>query len=141
MKIFFLFLVLSIANCCLAQSVEENEIEVKLFLPTHVKNELKPTDKLEIYFTKFSDDSATKIPLKVIGRKLRDNVYTFKVPQMRFWHVGFKIGLYGQAMFCVDNLEGEGQANEDFDIHLAKYQRAFTNPEFLPPCVRSDDEE
>jgi hypothetical protein len=141
MKFFPVLLAILFANCCMAQTIEENEIEVKLFLPTHVKNELKPTDKLEVYFITFPSDSAKKIPLKVIGKKLKENTYSFKMPQLRFWQVGFKIGVYGDYMLCVNNKDGEGQGNHDFNLHLVKYQPDFAKPRFLPPCIMRDDEE
>lgn len=134
----FLFLLLS-AKSAWTQTVESSEIEVKLYLPTHVKNVLKPTDKLEIYFTTFPRDSAVKILPKVIGKKVKENVYTFMMPQMRFWHVGFRIGAYGDFKLCVDNRYGEAQGNHDFNLHLEMYNPDFTKPKFLPPCIVRDD--
>lgn len=140
MKALFLGFMIGYTTLVSAQTIEQTEIEVKLYLPVHVKNLLKPTDKLEVYFTTFPGDSAGRIPVKVIGKKVKDNIFTFMMPNMRFWHVGFKIGAYGDFKLCVDNRYGEAQGNHDLNLHLENFAPHFIKPQFLPPCILSEED-
>lgn len=138
MRLCILILSILFSQSTIAQSVGETEIEVKLFLPTHFKNELKPTDKLEVYFMALEE--GVKNPKKVVAKKVRDNVYSFKLAEIKFWHIGFSIGVYRDQMMCVDNREGKAKDDYTFNVHLTKSNQDFSKIQFLPPCVRGDEE-
>jgi hypothetical protein len=139
MKFINLVLAIFLTTPVFSQTVESTDIEVKLYLPAHLKNEIKPTDKLEIYF--FPGDPAIKIPSKVVATKVKDNLYSFKLPQVRFMLIGFSIGVYRYRMSCINNKNGTAQDDYYFDIHLEKSNLDFKKNVLVRPCPRGDGEE
>src|SRR5688572_26938636 len=110
---FFVFLSL-ISTHIFSQTENSTTVEAYLFLPAHIKNGFAPTDKLTIYLQTFPDDTS-KFKRKIIAKKIRDNIYEFKLPKSKFWFLGFHIGKFSCMMVCVD------KRNEDevaFDVIL-----------------------
>ncbi len=139
-RIFGLILMIIYSCDSFGQTTNDAEVEVKLFLPTHLKNEITATDKLVVYFTTFPDDTIRKYPKKIVAKKVEQNVYTFPLPTTKLWHIGFSIGPYSAAMLCINNRDGNASENYTFNILLKKEKVDFANMQFLPPCVRGDDE-
>jgi hypothetical protein len=138
MRILALSLLLFACGTLIAQ--DNITVEAKLFLPTDIKNTLTVNDKLVVYLTPFSDDTAGKKQIVTIAKKISGNVYEFKLPARYFWHIGFSIGRYTYQMMCVDNREGDAAESYDFTILLTANKVDFKNIKFLPPCIRRDDE-
>jgi len=134
----FLFFLL-FTSAVFSQAVESSDIEVKLYLPAHLKSEIKPTDKLEIYF--FPGDPAIKIPSKVMATKVKDNQYSFKLPNVRYMLIGFSIGVYRYRMSCINNKNGTAQEDYYFDIHLEKSNLDFKKNVLVRPCPQGDGED
>ena len=141
MKLLRLFILLLVSQSCFAQIADDTEIEVQLFLPAHIKSELTPAHKLQVYFTTFPDDTLRKYPKKVVAKKVRENVYSFVLPATKLWHIGFSIGPYTASMVCVNNRQGQASEEYSFNIMLKKEKVDFANLRFLPPCTRGDDDE
>lgn len=141
MRSFVLALLLCISSAVWAQDTEDTEVEVKLFLPAHLKSELTAAHQLQVYFTFFPDDTVRKYPKKVIAKKIEGNRYTLLLPATKLWHIGFSIGPYSASMLCVNNRQGDAVESYSFDILLKKEKVDFSNMRFLPPCIRSDEED
>lgn len=127
-----------ISYCSFGQSANETTIQVKLYLPSHIKNDLTAADKLSVYFIKLLDDSI-QVPKKIIAKRIQENVYEFNLPNTKFWHIGFSIGNYHYQMLCLDNRKGDAEENYTFNILLQRGK--FESPKLLPPCIRTDDDE
>jgi hypothetical protein len=139
MKPTSLLIALLLSYCSFAQDNNETTIEAKLFLPTHLKNDIAPGNKLVVYFITLPDDTV-RVPPKVIAKKVRENVYEFKLPTTKLWYIGFSIGNFGYSMMCVDNRQGDAADNYNFHILLER-NKDFIKPKFLPPCIRTDDDD
>ncbi len=124
-----------------SQSVESSTVEVRLYLPAHVKALPAAGTKLEIFFTTFLSDSVnTGIPKKVVARKVKENVYEFQLPHIRFWHIGFSYGKFSSQLLCINNKDGNAGENYDFKILLNPIKVDFAHIKFLPPCLTTDEE-
>ena len=139
MKFINLILAVFVTTAAFSQAVESSDIEVKLYLPAHLKNEIKPTDKLEIYL--FPAKPAGEIPQKIIATKLKDNQYSFKLPHVKYMLIGYSIGIYSYRMSCIDNKNGTAQEDYYFDIHLEKSNTDFKKNVFVRPCPMGDGED
>lgn len=120
-----------------SSSAQSTTVEVKLFLPVHVKNSLTPNDKLHVHLVALPGDTVFTGRKTVVARKIQQNIYQFELPKTKLWNIAFTIGHYSYQMMCVDNKEGKAQENYPFNILLdaGVYDPAV---QFLPPCVRSD---
>ena len=128
--------------CCISshlfsQTEKSTTVQVNLFLPVHVKNSLTPNDKLTIYLQTFPDDT-TKIKKKITAKKIRDNIYAFQLPKTKYWFVGFNIGKFSYMMLCVNNSKDDETA---WDVMLENKATDFAKIEFLPPCIKGEDDE
>ena len=136
MKTALLVLLSLISSHVFAQSKKNTTVEVYLFLPAHIKNGFAPTDQLTVYLQTYPDDPST-FKKKITAKKLRDNIYEFELPKSKFWFLGFNIGRFSCMMVCVD------KRNEDetaWDIILEDKITDFTKVQFLPPCIKDDNE-
>jgi hypothetical protein len=139
-----ILLALTIVLCNLdltAQSIPTTPVEVQIYLPAHLKSFPAPSTKLEVYFMTFISDTVHKnVPKKVIARKIKDNLYSFDLPQIKLWHIGFSYGNFSSRMLCVNNEEGEAARIYDFNLRMDPGKTDFNNIKFLPPCLNNEEE-
>lgn len=140
MKIIAFFTLLLLSPVLYGQTEKETIIELKLFLPAHIKNGPTVNEKLMIYFTVSPEDSMMKISKNTTAKKVKENIYFFKLPETKLWQIGFSIGNYSYSMMCINNTDGQAAENYDFNILLENKKVDFTKIRFLPPCVYEDKE-
>jgi hypothetical protein len=132
-------IILIFSQVSYAQTGESGlSVNVKLFLPTHVKNSLLPTDKLVIY--SIADDSSKKPYTKLVARKEKDNVYNFTLSVALHFRLVFAIGGYQYQMSCVDNRNAQANELYNFDILLEKRKFDPAELKYFRPCIMQDDE-
>lgn len=132
MKTLFVILILFAVR---SSSAQNTTIEVKLFLPVHVKNTLTPNDQLNVYMIALPGDTILKGRRTVVAKKIQQNIYQLELPKTKLWSIAFSMGNYSYQMMCVDNKDGRAVENYSFNILLdvGKYD---PETQFLPPCIR-----
>ena len=130
---FFLF----ISSFSFAQTITESRIDVKLFLPAHLKSTILPKDKLTVYL--ISEDDSAKFRQEVkTATRMEDNVYAFTWGQYFYFRIVFSIGGYSYNMACVDNREGQATDNYSFNILLEKVKFNKETLKYIRLCPRGD---
>ena len=133
----FLVSVLCLLSVYVIAQNDSTAIDVSLYLPADLQNELKPQDSLKVFTLSLGKQGPAAKGL-IVAEKISRNVYRINLPRENFALLGFSIGIYSGRKHCVYNEDGKAGVRDNFIILLEDIKTDFKGRLLLPPCVQSD---
>jgi hypothetical protein len=135
-KSLFVSILILLSVYALGQNVS-TPVDVSLYLPADLSNDLKPQDTLKV-FTLIMGKTGPEAKGFIIAEKISRNVYRINLPMEIFAFIGFSIGIYSGRKHCVYNEDGKAGERDNFIILLEDIKTDFQGRLFLPPCVQGE---